>query len=307
MKSFHFLALLGTTGMLTAQMADQASSDPAADASDFLSSVRPAVPSLGSLSYEWLDTQDFEDGSGSADIGVFEIRSPIFFRNFGGGTRMAIGLDYSLTDLSIDNEALDWDGQLHGLFLPFSFTHRTPGNPWFWLGQITPGLRTDFKSIGSDDFAFRTFAVAMRQFRNTFALGFGAYFSYDVDGIFAVPGIGFTWKPSDQWLISLIPPQLAASWTPNEQWIVSAIFRPRSFIADLDEGGGGPDMAKLSYGRLGLSVRRQLLPEPKIWVNLHAGYTLYSEVELQQDGQSLFDTDLDNGLYAGASLELLGW
>ena len=307
MKSFHLLALLATTGMLSAQMADQASTDPTEGASELLSSVRPAVPALAALSYEWLDTRDFEDGSGSADISVFEFRSPVFYRNFGSGTRMAIGVDYALTDLSIDNEAINWDGQLHALFIPFSFTHRSPGSEWFWLGQVVPGLRTDFGSIDSDDFAFRTFAVAMRQFGDNLALGFGAFFSYDVDEIFAVPGIGFTWKPSDQWLFSLIPPQLAASWMPDDNWIVSATFRPRSFVADLDEGEDGPDIASVSYGRAGLSVRRRIADSPHLWLNVHAGYTLYSEVELQQDGQSLFDTDLDNGFYAGASLELLGW
>ncbi|MFM7180548.1 MAG: DUF6268 family outer membrane beta-barrel protein [Verrucomicrobiales bacterium] len=307
MKLLPFLALLATAGVLSAQMADQSSQDPAADARDFLADVRPAVPALASLSYEWLDTMDFEDGSGSADISVFELRSPVFYRNFGNGTRLAVGIDYSLTDLSIDNEAIAWDGQLHALYVPLSFTHRTPGSQWFWLGQVVPGLRTDFESIDSDDFAFRTFAVAMRQFGNNLAIGFGGYFSYDVDRIFAVPGIGFTWKPNDQWLFSLIPPQLAASWMPTEDWIVSATFRPRSFVADLDEGEAGPDIASVSYGRAGISVRRRLADSPHLWLNLQAGYTLYSEVELQQDGQSLFDTDLDNGFYAGASLELLGW
>lgn len=307
MKSMFSLALLASAGVATAQMVVEPPVDPAADASDFLADVRPAVPALAALSYEWIDTLDFDNGTGTADIGVLEARAPVFYRNFGNGTRFAIGIDYSLTDLSIDNEAIDYDGQLHGLFLPLSFTHRTPGSQWFWLGQVVPGLRTDFGAIDADDLAFRTFAVAMRQFGDNLALGFGAFFSYDVDQIFAVPGIGFTWKPTDEWLISLIPPQLAASWIPNDDWIVSATFRPRSFVADLDEGENGPDIASVSYGRAGLSVRRRLADSPHLWLNLHAGYTLYSEVELQRDGQSLFDTDLNNGFFAGAALELLGW
>lgn len=307
MKFLSLSVLLATAGLLSAQMADQAATDPADDAAGFLSDVRPAVPALAALSYEWLDSRDFENGTGSADISVLEARAPFFYRNFGTGTRMAIGLDYALTDLSIDNEAINWSGQLHALFVPFSFTHRSPGSEWFWLGQVTPGLRTDFEGIDGDDFAFRTFAVAMRQFGDNLAIGFGAFFSYDVDQIFAVPGIGFTWKPSDQWLFSLIPPQLSASWMPDDDWIVSATFRPRSFVADLDEGENAPDIASVSYGRAGLSVRRRLADSPHLWLNVHAGYTLYSEVELQQDGQSLFETDLDNGFYAGASLELLGW
>ena len=308
MKPLAFLACVAaTTGLVSAQNLVRDPIAPAAEDPDFLSDVRPAVPALAALSYEWLDTRDFEDGSGSADISVFEFRTPVFFRKFDQGTNMAIGIDYSLTDVSLDNEVMAWDGQLHALYLPISFTHRTPGSEWFWIGQVTPGLRTDFGSIDEDDLAFRTFVVAMRQFGDNLAIGFGAFFSYDVDEIFAVPGIGVTWKPSDQWLISFIPPELAASWIPNDDWIVSATVRPRSFVADLDEGEDGPDIANVSYGRAGLSVRRRLADSPHLWLNLHAGYTLWSEVELQQDGQSLFDSDLDNGFYAGASLELLGW
>ena len=310
MKSTVFFALLVSAGVLSAQLAEPppaVRTGPAPEVDEFLTDVRAALPALGAVSYEWHDTRDFENGAGSADFSVFEARAPFYFHKFKDGGAIALGFDYSLTDVQVDNEAYSWDGQLHGLFFPISYSRRTPGSDWFWLGQVVPGLRTDFESIDSDDFAFRTFGVAMRKFGDNLAIGFGAYFSYDVDGIFAVPGIGFTWKPSDDWLISLIPPQLAASWTPNDQWIISAIFRPRSFIADIDEGEDGPDIASVSYGRLGLSVRRQLFPDPNIWVNLQAGYTLYSEVELQRDGQSLFDTDLDNGFFAGASLEVLGW
>ena len=307
MKIHQLLALLVTTGLVSGNARTEIAQSAPPEAADFLGSVRAAVPPLANLSYEWHDSKDFENGGGSAEFGVIEARAPFFFREFGGNTRVAMGLDYSLTDLQVENDDYSWEGQLHGLYLPISFTHRPEGSKWFWIGQVAPGLRTDFESIDSDDFAFRTFAVAMRQFGDELALGFGAFFSYDVDRIFAVPGIGFTWRPDDEWLISLIPPELSASWIPNDRWIVSATFRPRSFLADIDEGEDGPDIAEVSYGRLGLSVRHKLLDSPDIWLNLQAGYTLYSEVELQQDGRSLFDTDLDNGFYAGAAVELHGW
>ncbi len=308
MKVLVSAALLLTAPCIFAQSgARQMAADVPDGMAEYLSSVRPAVPPLASVGFEWHDTHDFEDGMGEADFSVLEVRAPFFFRAFGGGDKIAVGLDYSLTSLDVKADGYSWDGELHGVFLPISYTHRKEGSPWFFLAQVAPGLRTDFNGIDSDDFAFRTFASAMRQINSQLMFGVGAFLSYDVDETFAVPGIGFTWKPAEDWLVSLIPPQLAVSWIPSDDWNVSATFRPRSFIADIDEGGDSPDIASVSYGRLGLAVKHRLFNSPDLWLNLNAGYTVYSEVELQRSGQSMFDGDLDQGFYAGAAVEILGW
>lgn len=308
MKALFSTVLLFCASSLYAQPeARQVAADVPDRMGHYLASVRPAVPALATMGFEWHDTHDFEDGMGEAEFSVFEVRAPFFYHSFANGTKIAAGMDYSLTNLNAKADGYSWDGELHGLFLPIYFTHRPEGGKWFYLAQVAPGLRTDFSDMDGDDFAFRTFASAMRQINDELVLGVGAFFSYDVDEIFAVPGIGFTWKPSDEWLVSLIPPQIAVSWIPGEDWNVSAIFRPRSFVADIDEDGDSPDIASVNYGRLSLAVKRRLFNSPDLWLSLSAGYTVYSEVELQQSGQSLFDGDLDQGFFAGAGVELLGW
>ena len=299
-KIIRSIAFLALASALPAQVVSE-------KAADYLESVRSATPPMAFAGFEWHDTHDLQDGGGDASWNLLEARAPFYFRKFTGGTGVSLGLDYSLVDLDINSPEQSWSGQLHALYLPVSFTHRPENSRWFFLGQAAPGLRTDFESIDSDDFAFRSFVAAMRQINDTLVFGVGAYVSYDVDETFAVPGIGFTWKPNDEWLVSLIPPQLAVSYEPSDDWIFSLSVRPRSFMADLDEGPGAPDLAKVKYGRLGLTAKRRLLQDPGIWLSLTAGYTLYSEVELQRDGGSLIDGDLDQGFFAGAALELLKW
>jgi hypothetical protein len=309
MKPLFSLALFCTASVVSAQMASQPLTKDAPDAfGAYLNDVRPAVPPMAGVSFEWHDTHDFEDGRGDADFSVLEARAPVYFREMGNGAKVALGVDYALTNLDVTAGDYSWGGELHALYLPISYAHRPEGSRWFFLAQAAPGLRTDFNDIDGDDFAFRTFASAMRQINDELVLGVGAFFSYDVDEIFAVPGIGFTWKPNDQWLVSLIPPQFAVSWIPSDDWNVSAIFRPRSFLADINEdANNSPDIASVSYGRVSLAVRHRIFNSPDLWLNLNAGYTVYSEVELQRSGQSMFDGDLDQGFFAGAGIEVLGW
>lgn len=307
MRLLSLSCLLGLAVASPAQVVRDVAASPTPPVADYLEEVRSAIPPIAMLGFEWHDTNDFEDGDGSVDFSVIELRSPIFFKSLASGDKFALGLDYSLANLDVSAGADSWDGQLNGLFLPITWSHRNPGSQWFFLAQAAPGLRTDFESITSDDFAFRTFAAAMRSFNANLTAGVGAYFSYDVDGIFAVPGIGFTWKPAADWMVSLIPPQLAVSYEPNDNWLFSVFARPRSYIAAIHEGPENPDIASISYTKIGIAAKHRLLDSPHVWLNLNAGYTLFSEVELQRDGQSLFDGDLDAGFFAGASLELLGW
>lgn len=309
MRPYPLIALLtlGFALPATAQIVQNVASGTSPAVADYLGNVRAAVPPVGNAGYEWHDTHDFENGEGTADFWVAELRMPYFYKELGNGGRLALSVDYSYTNLEVASDEFSWDGQLHGLYLPISYTHRDPASQWFWLAQVAPGLRTDFESISSDDFAFRAFVTAIRGYGKNFTLGYGVYLSYDVDQLFVVPGIGFTWKPAEDWLVALIPPQLTLSYEPSDDWAFSLYARPRSFLADIDEGPTGPDIASVKYGKLAFSAKHRLLDSPHVWLNLSVGYTLYSEVELQRGGQSLVEGDLDQGFFAGAAIELLGW
>lgn len=274
----------------------------------YLEQVRPALPSMANAAAEFHGDRDLKDEPGTVSFNEFEAKTPFFAHRF-GGTLLSFGLDWTMVDLEVDRPGDRFSSNLHSLYLPVSFFHRTEGSDWFWLGQATPGMRTDFNADSGDALAFRTFFSAMKQWTDSFALGFGAYYSYDPSGHFAAPGIGFTWVPSDAWTVALIPPQLTVTYEWGEDWLVAGVVRPRSFNAALDSGSGrnDPDYAEVSYGRANLALKRRLLPKPDLWVSLFGGYSLYSDLQLERGGRSLVDGDMDNTWFIGAALELNDW
>jgi hypothetical protein len=272
-----------------------------------LDRIRPALPAAATAAFEWHDEKDLSDETGQAGFNLFEVQLPFYVAKPVEGMNLALALDYNLLDLDLETGNHAWDGQLHALYLPLTWGYRPSGSEWMWLGQVAAGLRSDFESINGDAFAFRTFAAAMRQINEDWTFAVGAYFSHSPEGIFAAPGIGFTWMPAPDWTIGLIPPRLTIAWQPSDEWIFTAQARPRSFDAALNEGPDGADFAEVSYIRLGVSAKRRLLAEPGLWAALNIGYSVGGSVNLERGGQALVSSDLDGGFWAGGSLELLSW
>ena len=294
------LACAGTASVNAIEMTDEERI--------FLSAVRPVIPAVSGVAWEVHESRGFESGGGTADWQIIEVSAPIGFTTFGSRrAAVAFGLDYSFVDLSTSQGGVDFGADLHSLFLSATGVYRPEGSKWFYGGQIAPGLRTDFDSIGSDDFAFRSFVGAGRQVSDTFGWGYGAYVSMDADGYFFAPGVAFAWAPSEKWMVGLIPPQLGVSYQPSDGWLISLAVLPRSYSANLGSDSGIADYASVSYLRTALSVRRKISERPGIWLSAAVGGTFFGDVDVKRDDRRLFDSEIDPGLYGRIGLEIISW
>ncbi len=133
----------------------------------------------------------------NVDLGINQwgIMSPIFYEKsddwaFGAGFR------YELTDIDFSNSALLNESTLHSIDLPL-FASYDQSESLQWILLFNPTLSGDLDHISGDGMNYMTMAGVRYEKSENFQWIFGAFYSTGFNDNTFIPGIGFSWKPSE--------------------------------------------------------------------------------------------------------------
>ena len=133
----------------------------------------------------------------NVDLGINQwgIMSPIFYEKsddwaFGAGFR------YELTDIDFSNSALLNESTLHSIDLPL-FASYDQSESLQWILLFNPTLSGDLDHISGDGMNYMTMAGVRYEKSENFQWIFGTFYSTGFNDNTFIPGIGFSWKPSE--------------------------------------------------------------------------------------------------------------
>ena len=133
----------------------------------------------------------------NVDLGINQwgIMSPIFYQKsddwaFGAGFR------YEFTDVDFSNSALLNESTLHSIDLPL-FASYDQSESLQWILLFNPTLSGDLDHISGDGMNYMTMAGVRYEKSENFQWIFGTFYSTGFNDNTFIPGIGFSWKPSE--------------------------------------------------------------------------------------------------------------
>lgn len=160
---------------------------------------------------------------GSADLGDVQTRQHrIRYTgtfNGGGPVNWSIGAEYEQFTFDFDQSTLLPD-RVGSATLPLGVTWRI-SDRWTFLGEVSPGVYSDFEDLGGSDFNAPVIAGLSYAVNDNLLL----FLQVSVDprrDIPVVGGPGLRWQINRQWALSLLLPRPRVEFRPADRWLLYA-------------------------------------------------------------------------------------
>ena len=227
-------------------------------------------------------------------------------KEFSDEIKMFYGVNYRFTRINTGSFHSRADlGHLHDIIVPLSFSYDPSDSPWSFFAQISGQLATDFNSITSHDFDYFARVGARYQFSDTFSLNFGAARVRNFGEAIVLPALGCTWQPTDDWAFTLLGPRITLSYKINDRLIIRGGGFPTGGLWNVEnDTGNSVDYGFASYNA-GIGIDFKL--RRGFWLTAWAGTNLANELRAEQNGNTIFEEDLDNGFFGYLGINLYEW
>ncbi|MGD9420253.1 MAG: DUF6268 family outer membrane beta-barrel protein [Verrucomicrobiota bacterium JB025] len=256
--------------------------------------------SFAGIKYNHTFAADFDSLPGDVSSDEFSATFPILPLDFDQFRLFALGR-YSATRYNTSDSNLLTLDTLHRFRLPVIFLHDI-SDKWIWGAMLMPGFSGNQSS--SDDLTIAAALGFGYAFSDEFLLFAGGYYSYGFHDHFAVPGIGFIWRPDPLWEVSVLGPMGAVNYRIHENWTLSLFGEYKSPTWHVGADSLGPDRdIEMSALQLGLKAEYHL--GGIFWASLAGGYSVFRNMEIEDnDNHTLLDEDLDPAPFVEAGLKL---
>ena len=220
--------------------------------------------------------------------------------------KLFYGINYRFTRIDEGGFSSGADlSHLHDLIVPFSFIYDSSTSPWSFFAQISGQLATDFRDVTGDDLDYSARLGAQYKFSNTFSLNFGAARVRNFGDAMILPALGCTWQPSKDWSFTLLGPRITLSHQISDHLIIRGGGFPTGGLWNIeDDTGNSVDYGFASYNA-GVGIDFKL--RRGIWVTAWAGANFANQLRAEKNGDTLFEEDLENGLFGYLGINLYEW
>ena len=234
--------------------------------------------------------------------------------DLGGDWSFITYVDLSASSFDFERSPLigsftdDLDSDLYSVGLPFVIYNSVEGSRWSYGVWINPSISSDFQHIDGDDFFVGGAIAAGYQVNECFTIGGGVYFSDIFHDIGVIPGIGFVWAPTEDWVITYYGPRFVARYDLNDrnQIGLEVSYNGGDWNIDADNNSLQIDY---SSWRTGLYYRYNVTGQ--VWLEAAAGFTFANEFNLQtRGGTELFQNrlgDAESGVYGSLGVSVARW
>ena len=221
-------------------------------------------------------------------INQWGIMSPIFFHKaerwaFGAGFR------YELSKLDISNTSILNEDSLHSIDLPF-FAAMEQSEKLQWIFLFNPTLSGDYDHISGDAMNYMTMAGGRYKMSETFQWIFGAFYSTGFNDNTFLPGIGFSWEPTENSDFLFAGPLLRYrySFTDSLDLIIDGKYSSNDW--NTYNAGVEKDL-KLSGYQFTASIQWNISDKQAVYGGI--GMEVAREIEIKdENGGILYDKDL---------------
>jgi hypothetical protein len=234
--------------------------------------------------------------------------------NLGGDWSVIAYADLRVSSFDFERSPLiggftdDLDTDLYHVGVPFAIYHSSEGSRWTYGAWVSPSISSDFQHIDGDDFYVNGAIAAVYQVNDCFAIGGGVYVSDMFHDIGAIPGIGFVWAPTEDWVITYYGPRFVARHDLNERNQIGLEVAYNGGTWNIDANNNSLEVDYTSW-RSGLYYRYNVAGE--LWLEAAAGFTFANEYNLQtRGGTELFANrlgDAEGGVYGFLGLSVARW
>jgi hypothetical protein len=220
--------------------------------------------------------------------------------------KLFYGINYRFTCIDEGGFSSGADlSHLHDLIVPFSFIYDSSTSPWSFFAQISGQLATDFRDVTGDDLDYSARLGAQYKFSNTFSLNFGAARVRNFGDAMVLPALGCTWQPSKDWSFTILGPRITLSHQISDHLIIRGGGFPTGGLWNIeDDTGNSVDYGFASYNA-GVGIDFKL--RRGIWVTAWAGANFANQLRAEKNGDTLFEEDLENGLFGYLGINLYEW
>lgn len=227
-------------------------------------------------------------------------------KEFSDELKLFYGLNYRLTNIDQGlfpaGSRLD---DLHDIILPFTLSYQPDNSPWSFFASASAQLATDFRSITTDDLDYTFRLGGQYKFSDTFSLNFGAARIRNFGEARVLPALGCVWEPCDDWSFTLIGPRITLSHRISDNIIIRGGGFPMGGLWNIeDDNGDSVDYGFASYNA-GLGIDFKL--RRGLWLTVWGGANFANQLRAEQDGNTLFEDDLDTGWFGYVGLNLYEW
>jgi hypothetical protein len=235
---------------------------------------------------------DFEVGAGYApdsghrqgasqlgDVNTFQSRVRYTGTFIGGGdVNWSMGVEWERFGFGFENNSIIPDS-LGSVSLPLGVNWRL-SSKWSFLGEISPGIYTDFEDISGSDFNAPLIAGLSYAVNDSLLL----FLQVSVDPRRDVPivgGPGLRWQINRQWALSLLLPRPRIEFRPGNQWLFYAGGELNGGAYQLGQKHGS-DLGDARFDDVNMTYR-------EIRAGIGAVWTLDCGLRLEAAGGWMFD------------------
>jgi len=137
----------------------------------------------------------------------------------GGDVNWSMGVEWERFGFGFENSSII-PSTLGSVSLPLGVTWRI-NERWSFLGEVSPGIYSDFEDIGGSDFNSPLIAGVSYAVNDNLLV----FLQVSVDPRRDVPivgGPGVRWQINQQWALSLLLPRPRIEFRPADQWLLYA-------------------------------------------------------------------------------------
>lgn len=256
---------------------------PRLDAQDFKKEMKAVRSTFSITPDRKIDGTDNEVG-----INQWGIMSPIFYHKF-EALAIGAGFRYELSKIDISDISLINENSLHSIDLPvFAAIDQSENLQWIFL--FNPTLSGDYDHISGDAMKYMTMAGGRYEVSETFQWIFGVFYSTGFNDSTFLPGIGFSWEPTENSDFLFAGPFLRYrySFTDSLDFVIDGKYS--SNVWNTQNAGIERDL-ELSGYQLTASLQWNLTEKQAVYGGI--GLEVGREIEIKNDqGGVLYKKDL---------------
>jgi len=122
---------------------------------------------------------------------------------------------------------------------------------------------------------------------------YGGVYDYAFSDGYFLPYVGFTYIIDPSWLVTMVAPWPAISYAPSDKFFLRAGFTPSGASWALDQEGSDQEVIT-SFGGWDLGLWANWRISRAVWFALGSGVSGFRSFELDTDGDTDFEQDVDS-------------
>lgn len=192
---------------------------------------------------------------------------------------------------------------VYNVGLSLFLSQKLPSPVWSMRVFVTPGFRSDFKSLTTKSFRTQGGLFFSRQIQDAI-IGLGLVVLDNSGQIKVFPGVSYeqTWRQGRHRLLIRAPVLGSYTYKPRELWDVSLVARMTGIVARIEEAGvNRGKSASYSIAAVGPQVRWNLT---KRWLAVfESGWVYRNKFEIIDGKKKVRDYDMNQAWYFSTGLK----